>query len=71
MRICEDELEKVMDKIYDIKCEIMSCEDCQSKYNTEYCPKSHADELQEGLKLLRENMDRCYDIYRRIKGWKV
>lgn len=65
MKIVEEELLKVVDKIYDIKCDIMDCGDCQSKYNTEYCPKSHADDLQEGLKLLRLNMDKCYNIYRR------
>jgi len=68
MKVVEEELLKVVDKIYDIKCDIMDCEDCQSKYNTECCPKSHADDLQEGLKLLRLNMDKCYGIYRRIRG---
>jgi hypothetical protein len=67
MRIVEEELEKVTLKIYDIKCDIMDCEDCQSKYNTEDCPKAYADDVREGLKLLRLNMDNCYGIYRRIE----
>lgn len=68
MKICEDELSKTTSKIYDIKCNIMDCEDCKSKYNTEYCPKEYADRLTEGLKLVSDNMYKCYDIFRRIKG---
>jgi len=46
----------------------LSCEKCKRKYNTEDCPKSYADDFREGLQAIRKNMDKCYDIFRRIEG---
>ena len=56
-----DYLEGLIKKIYSINCEeTKSCIEC--KNGLKWCPKEYADELSEGLKLIRLNVDYCESI---------
>lgn len=50
-------LEEIIQKIYTIDCNANKCESCKGEL--EWCPKSYADEVREGLGLINHNKKQC------------
>lgn len=58
-------LKKVIEKIYSIDCKKNDCQTCKS--DLEWCPKSYADEISKGLKLINRNLNKCKNIIKEQK----
>jgi len=63
--IDEKHLTEVIDKIYSIDCKKQDCEKC--KNGLEWCPKEYADEVQEGLLKISNNISICEKISNKLK----
>ncbi len=64
--IDEEHLKGVIDKIYSIDCkQKKDCEKC--KNGLQWCPKSYADEIRDGLSQISNNISICENILKQIQ----
>lgn len=56
----DKEIKRVIKKIYSIDCKKNECKSC--KGGLDWCPKSYADEITRGLRLISSNLNVCENI---------
>lgn len=60
----EQDLKQSLEEIYSIKC-TNECIKCKEHYgNIKYCPKSYADDIAEGISMIKKSLPIVEDILR-------